>query len=64
MNERIKEMITELGMFHDSELYEIAEAVLQKCIEQIQAQSMGSGDEWEKGLRIAESAIKEHFGLK
>lgn len=33
MNERIKEMITKRGMYHDSELYEISEAVIRECAE-------------------------------
>lgn len=31
MNKRIKEIITEAGMFHNSELYELAELIAREC---------------------------------
>lgn len=58
MNERIKEVITEFGMYHDSELYEIAEAVVREC--------MAIADKTQLVDRqLAVSfALKEHFGVE
>ena len=41
-----------------------AELLIQGCIKSIQNESMGSGDEWESGLQIAEGAIREYFGFE
>ncbi len=56
MTDRIKEMITELGMFHDSELYEIAEAVVRECAKLTRNLSPHG--------EFAEKAVLEHFGMK
>ena len=68
MNERIKQMITEHGMYHDSELYEIAEAVVLEC-----SKVIVNGGYWTGGIsgerrqctppEIAQM-IKEHFGIR
>jgi hypothetical protein len=52
MNDRFNEMITERGMIHDSELYEISEAVAEECAELIRNSSPD-----------AARAILDHFGL-
>ena len=40
-----------------------AELIVRECIETIKNASMDSGDEWEDGLRFAQGAIEEHFGI-
>lgn len=35
--------------------------VVEECVQSVQNESMGSGDEWERGLRIAENAVKNTF---
>ena len=56
MTDRIKEMITERGMFHDSELYEIAEAVIRECAKLTRNLSPHG--------EFAEKAVLEHFGME
>ena len=74
MNERIRELLEQASEVHDywyrgdsQRLVDhkmFAELIIQECIQAIQHKSMNSGDEWEDGLRIAEGAIREHFGVK
>ena len=78
MNERIRELLVEADPDHwhsrwysginprvmDPEIKKFAELLIQECIQAIQNESMNSKDEWEDGLRIAEGAIREHFGVK
>ena len=60
MNEKIKQMIDDRGMFHQSELYEIAEAVIRECLLVIN-QPNGVGDD--DVIRISDD-VKKHFGVK
>ena len=67
MNERIKELMeqcrySEFETEYDMEKF--AELIVRECIDTIQNESMNSKDEWEDGLRIAEGAIREHFGVE
>ena len=62
MNQKIRDMITERGMYHDSELYEIAEAVIQECIDVCKSR-VGNSD-YNTGRMHCVSDIKEHFGVK
>ena len=62
MNERIKQMIDERGMYHDSELYEIAEAVIRECMAMCQT-AVGNAD-YNTGRLHCLNNIKEHFGVK
>lgn len=74
MNERLKELLEQASDVHDywyrgdsQRLVDhkmFAELIIQECIQAIQNESMNSKDEWEDGLRIAEGAIREHFGVK
>ena len=41
-----------------------AELIVQECIQAIQNESMNSSDEFEHGLRFAEGAILDHFGVE
>jgi hypothetical protein len=41
-----------------------AEMIVRECIQAIQNESMNSDDDWERGLRIAECAIQNHFGVE
>lgn len=41
-----------------------AELIVEECIQAIQNESMNSSDEFEHGLRFAEGAILDHFGVK
>ena len=44
------------------QVFEIfAGLIVEECVQAIQHESMGSGDEWEHGLRIAENAVKNTF---
>lgn len=63
-NPKIQELIKSLGITPEDEHYEVADLVIAKCIESIQGCSMGSSDEWESGLRMAEGSIKERFEIK
>ena len=62
MNQKIRDMITERGMFHQEELYEIAEAVIQECIDVCKSR-VGNSD-YNTGRMHCVSDIKEHFGVK
>ena len=62
MNQKIRDMITERGMYHDSELYEIAEAVIQECIDACKSR-VGNSD-YNTGRMHCVSDIKEHFGVE
>ena len=68
MNQKIRDMITERGMYHDSELYEIAEAVIQECIrccEQVISDPVPeSADTWLNGGSQCIKEIENHFGVK
>jgi len=78
MNERITKIVIDLlgkeGVVNsrafghwalsDEELEKFAELIVRECIQTIQNESMNSGDEWEDGLRIAQGAIQEHFGVE
>ena len=78
MNERILELAKQADPDHwhkrwysginprvmDPEIKKFVELLIRECIQAIQNESMNSGDEWEDGLRIAEGAIREHFGVK
>ena len=62
MNQKIRDMITERGMFHQEELYEIAEAVIQECIDVCKSR-VGNSD-YNTGRMHCVSDIKEHFGVE
>ena len=62
MNEKIKQMIDDRGMFHQSELYEIAEAVIRECIDVCKSRA-GNAD-YNTGRMHCVSDIIEHFGVK
>jgi hypothetical protein len=64
MNNRIKQMITDRGMFHDSELYEIAESVVRECAEVVAKFAKECCREGESPDYGYERVIKEHFGVK
>ena len=75
MNERIKELAIQAKDWayadHDGYtaqmLFEqkFAELIIKDCIEAIQNESMAlKVDELEYGLRIAEGAILDHFGVE
>lgn len=76
MNERIKELAEQAKEetdvlyakltpqeFKDTYNQKFAELIIKECMQEIQQQSMNSGDEWEDGLQIAKGAIEEHFGV-
>jgi hypothetical protein len=56
----------ETGMMIDPliGLEKFAELIVRECIQTIKNASMDSGDEWEDGLRFAQGAIEEHFGVE
>jgi hypothetical protein len=66
MNERIRELAEQAGFLNkDEESIEyFAELIVRECIQTIKNASMDSGDEWEDGLRFAQGAIEEHFGVE
>lgn len=76
MNERIRELYTQAIEYANSQVpperryndiyYAIvsgkhAELIIKECIQEIEAQSMYSDDEFELGLRMAASSIEKHF---
>ena len=73
MNERIEALLieshrqTEGGIYkgHPSVWTEkFAELIIRDCIQAIQNESKDSSDELEYGLRIAEGAILDPFGVE
>ena len=73
MNERIEALLieshrqTEGGIYkgHPSVWTEkFAELIIRDCIQAIKNESKDSSDELEYGLRIAEGAILDHFGVE
>ena len=70
MNERIKELAEQANVLeiehydNESELQKFAELIIRDCIQAIQNESKDSSDELEYGLRIAEGAILDHFGVE
>jgi hypothetical protein len=50
--------------FDDFYTEKFAELIVRECIQTIKNASMDSGDEWEDGLRFAQGAIEEHFGVE
>ena len=71
MNERIKEIATEVGISVEylnntkqwSLIEGFAELIIQECIEQCYA-DYDSKEDWDKGVCWAVNQIKEHFGVK
>jgi len=57
MNKRIQEMIAERGMFQDSELYELAEAVIRECASVVDYYRT-------RNEPISGRNIKQHFGVE
>ena len=75
MNERIKQLAVEAGMivgepngFDMTRLMpkevKFAELIVRECIQAIQNESKDPMDELEYGLRVAEGAILDHFGVE
>jgi hypothetical protein len=70
MNERIRELVDQSYIYdkqNDSSFFnkeKFAKLIIGSCIQEIENQSMNSNDEWEYGLRVAEGAIREHFGVE
>jgi len=70
MNERILELAKQAGLKFPSETamspveLKFAELIVRECIQAIQIESMNSSDEFEHGLRFAEGAILDHFGVE
>jgi hypothetical protein len=72
MNERIKELAEQAGMVIVDDRFstygkfaeKFALLIVRECIQAIQNESMNSSDEFEHGLRFAEGAILDHFGVK
>jgi len=68
MNERIYELAEQAGWDNhhskfDTRIEKFAELIVRDCIQAIQNESKDSSDELEYGLRIAEGAILDHFGV-
>ena len=78
MNERIKELLAKLDidlytdkgvmmtkiLVRPKDLRQFAELIVKECIQAIQNESKDPMDELEYGLRVAEGAILDHFGVK
>ena len=76
MNERIKQLAEQArikdhwsideGRYLTNYLNEqkFAQLIVRECIQAIQNESMNSSDEFEHGLRFAEGAILDHFGVE
>lgn len=59
MNNRVKEMIEEIGLLQDQDLYVIAEAVIRECA---RIDSEMNNPDHKKGAY--NHTILEHFGLE
>ena len=74
MNDRIQELARQAGLTTVADVYlmkkympnevKFAELIVRDCIQAIQNESKDSSDELEYGLRIAEGAILDHFGVE
>ena len=71
MNERIEKMMLEAtkdipqGYYVPPQYFEkFAELIVRECIQAIQNESKDPMDELEYGLRVAEGAILDHFGVE
>lgn len=70
MDDLIKELAIKAGggpskWYNDPDVLEqFAELIVRECLNAVQNESMNSGDEWEDGLRMAEDAIKQRFGVE
>ena len=80
MNKRIQKLAKQagFGLRRDGEIYtsrlehlpitedlaKFAESIVRECIQAIQNESKDPMDELEYGLRVAEGAILDHFGVK
>ena len=73
MNNKIKQLAEQAGAnyyslgnrFEKFDEHKFAELIIKDCIEAIQNESMVLNvDEFEHGLRIAEGAILDHFGVE
>lgn len=63
MNERIKELIKSMGIIPEDEHYEVAELIVQKCIDIVQPEPY-DGDAMTASLNAKVKQIKQHFGVK
>ena len=61
-NPKIRELIMSMGIIPESEHYEIAERVIQECI-QVCKSRVGNSD-YNTGRIHCVSDLKEHFGVK
>ena len=61
-NPKIRELIVSMGIIPESEHYEIAERVIQECI-QVCKSRVGNSD-YNTGRIHCVSDLKEHFGVK
>ena len=70
MNERIKLLAEQANVLHadffdnELEVEKFAELIVKECIQAIQNESKDPMDELEYGLRVAEGAILDHFGVE
>ena len=62
MNDKIKELIKSLGIIPEDEHYEIAQLIIQECIEV--CLSRAGNSDYNTGRTHCISDIKEHFGVK
>ena len=61
-NLKIRELIMSMGIIPESEHYDIAERVIQECI-QVCKSRVGNSD-YNTGRIHCVSDLKEHFGVK
>ena len=71
MNERIKELMEQAGLYDfviesmgiNEEMEKFAELIVRECVSIVEPME-DSGDEWCVALKGAAQEIKEHFGVE
>lgn len=61
-NPKIRELIVSMGIIPESEHYEIAERVIEECV-QVCKSRVGNSD-YNTGRMHCAADLKEHFGLE
>ena len=63
MNERIKELIKSCGIIPEDEHYEVAELIVQECINVAQQQRNPQNLNYKPSERFVED-LRQHFGIR
>ena len=64
MKNKIKELIKSLGIIPEDEHYEIAELIVQECVQTLGKRYMGDNNREDMEVRRCIEDVKKHFGVK